>query len=423
MGRLDLLTRALAGADQILRFTFNSASQIATRESSNDLYASNTAYDVVRPYSVNGLNQYVEAGPARFLYDANGNLTSDGSTNFVYDAENRLVSAFGAKNATLAYDPLGRLWQVSGPSGTTRFLYDGDDLIQERDGNGNLLRAYVHGPGADEPLMWYEYTAGWSRRFLHADHQGSIVAAADSSGNAIAINAYDSWGIPNRTGIELGRFGYTGQAWLPELGLYHYKSRAYSPTLGRFMQVDSVGYEGGINLYAYVDNDPVNEEDPTGNCPLCIKVVVDFGIEVGIQYATTGSVDLGQAARDIAIGMVNPLRTVERVRDIARIARGANEARQVARGSAGGERAGRPFTQRGRETIDRRNVERHGKPTCEKCGKDVVSGQRHERGVTPPGNERQRDHIIPRSQGGDGSPPNGQVLCRDCNLRKRDQLE
>ena len=51
---------------------------------------------------------------ATFAYDANGNLTSDGSTSFVYDAENRLVSASGAKTASLAYDPLGRLWQTSG---------------------------------------------------------------------------------------------------------------------------------------------------------------------------------------------------------------------------------------------------------------------------------------------------------------------
>ncbi|MBV8687138.1 MAG: hypothetical protein JOZ90_06890, partial [Alphaproteobacteria bacterium] len=151
--------------------------------SSNDSYASNTAYAVTRSYSVNGLNQYTAAGPATFAYDANGNLTSDGATTFVYDAENRLVSASGARSATLSYDPLGRLWQVSGASGTTRFVYDGDRLIEEHDGAGTLLRYYRHGPGADEPLMWLENVGGggWDRRFLHADHQGSIVAVADAA--------------------------------------------------------------------------------------------------------------------------------------------------------------------------------------------------------------------------------------------------
>jgi RHS repeat-associated protein len=174
----------------------------------------------------------------------------------------RLVAASGARTATLAYDPLGRLWQISAPSGTTRFVYDGDDLIQEYDGNGNLLRDYDHASGADEPLIWHEYAGGFSRRFLHADQQGSIVGVTDTSGNAIAINSYDPWGVPGPG--NAGRFQYTGQAWLAELGLYYYKARIYSPTLGRFLQVDTIGYQDQNNLYAYVGNDPVGQTDPSG---------------------------------------------------------------------------------------------------------------------------------------------------------------
>jgi RHS repeat-associated protein len=126
-----------------------------------------------------------------------------------------------------------------------------------------VLRAYDHGAGADEPLVWYEAVPGGvSRRYLHADHQGSIVAVADQNGNPIAVNAYDAWGIPNAS--NLGRFGYTGQAWLPELGLWYYKARLYSPTLGRFLQIDPIGYKDQIHLYAYVGNDPVTNLDHNG---------------------------------------------------------------------------------------------------------------------------------------------------------------
>jgi RHS repeat-associated protein len=127
-----------------------------------------------------------------------------------------------------------------------------------------LKRRYVHGPGVDEPLAWYEGTTLTDKRFLHADERGSVIAVTNSAGTSIATNKYDEYGIPAATNV--GRFGYTGQTWLPEVGMWYYKARMYSPTLGRFLQTDLMGYQYGMNWYGYVGGDPVNFVDPSGLC-------------------------------------------------------------------------------------------------------------------------------------------------------------
>ncbi len=139
------MTHDLAGTvnDQVLGFGYNPASQIVQRTRSNSGWEYTEQVQGTKAYAVNGLNQYTSAAGVAFAYDANGNLSFDGTNTYKYDAENRLVSVTGGTGVTLSYDPMGRLWQYAAPSGsgTVRFLYDGDQLTEEENTSGALLRA------------------------------------------------------------------------------------------------------------------------------------------------------------------------------------------------------------------------------------------------------------------------------------------
>jgi RHS repeat-associated protein len=138
-------------------------------------------------------------------------------------------------------------------------------------------------PRRAAPLVWYEGATLAAPRYLHADERGSILAVTDASGALLAANGYSPLGEPNIH--HAGRFGFTGQVALPGAPgarLWHMKARAHAPLHGRFLQTDPLGIADDPNRYAYVQNDPVNLSDPTG--------------EVGVAGAA-GSVVLGGAIR------------------------------------------------------------------------------------------------------------------------------
>ncbi len=229
---------------------------------SDSAFTYDASTDVTNAYVPNALNQYASVAGTGYSYDGNGNLTSDGVSTYVHDAENRLVAATTPSHAaSYGYDAFGRRSQKTVDAVVTRYVYDGNRVIEELDGAGVAQRRFVYGPGLDEPVAMV--TPGGTYYYVY-DKLGSVVALTDATGALVETHAYSPFGQVAAASTVGNPYLFTGRRLDPETGLYHYRARNYHAGLGRFLEVDPARHLGGMNLYAYVQNDPLNFLDPFG---------------------------------------------------------------------------------------------------------------------------------------------------------------
>jgi RHS repeat-associated protein len=219
-------------------------------------------------YTYQPFNRLTAANSDTYAYNLNGNLTSktdaSGSWTYTWDFENRLkqASQSGGVTVTYAYDALGRrIQRTSSTAGTTKFVYDGADVLRDLDGSGNTIADYLNGPGIDNK---FRQTSGSTALYFIQDHLGTTRALTDASGNIASSLGYDSYGNVS-SGSASTRYTYTGREADSDNGLMYYRARWYDPQQGRFISEDPIGFDGGdVNVYSYVANSPVSKGDPFG---------------------------------------------------------------------------------------------------------------------------------------------------------------
>ena len=239
------------------------------------------ANDQTIQYDANALNQYTSILPADIspAYDADGNMTSDGTFTYVWDAENRLaeVRSNGTLIAQNTYDFMGRRVRKSTAAATNTFIYDGWILILEEietnrysyfwglDLSGTLQSA----GGVGGLLCRIEGRDGSPSRplFSFSDANGNVTGLVDTNGSIAARYDYDPYGnLLTRTGDEANSnpFRFSSKYSDDETGLYYYGYRFYSPSLGRWIGRDPIGEEAGENAYEFVNNDSISLFDILG---------------------------------------------------------------------------------------------------------------------------------------------------------------
>ena len=204
------------------------------------------------------------SGGAILSYDLNGNLASDGTTSYMWNARNQLVGLSGGTSASFQYDALGRRRGKTVGGTTTNFLHDGLNLVQELTGGGTPTANLLAGLGLDET---FARTDGGGTSTLLADALGSTLALTNNSGSVQTQYTVEPFGATTTSGAtSTNAAQFTGRE-NDGTRLYYYRARYYHPQLQRFISEDPMGSAGGLNLFAYAANAPTANTDPLGLKP------------------------------------------------------------------------------------------------------------------------------------------------------------
>jgi RHS repeat-associated protein len=226
-----------------------------------------------------GSNNQLQSG---YVYDAAGNMTHNATANvnYTYDAENRLT---GAGGYGYTYDADGNRVEKStagaSPTGTI-YWYSSVGIIAESDLSGIMQHEYVF---FDGDRVARKDLATNSVAYYFADHLKTTSIITDASGTITEDEDFSPWGaeLPF-VNNDSNDYKFTGKKRDVESTLDYFGARYYSNTFGRFLTPDwspgpaTIPYAHlerpqTLNLYSYVDNNPINGMDADGHAAMAIQ--------------------------------------------------------------------------------------------------------------------------------------------------------
>ena len=266
-------------------------------------------------YAANSLNQYTTVGRAApsapqtsLAYDADGNMTRDGTYSYSYDAENRLRSVIsrsmtnGAIRVLNAYDHRNRRIRKtvqrlnstvapppSPPVGvhewetqeTHTFVWDGNNIVLEKvEFVNGTTRTFEYFWGVDKSgseqgaggvggLLAVSYNGQFY--FPAYDNNGNVTKYIDESGTIVATHEYDDFDrIISQSGplADFFRHRFSTKYYDPETRHSYYINRFYAPDWCVWLNRDPIGELGGYLLYGFCSNNPLVGFDLLGQYEL-----------------------------------------------------------------------------------------------------------------------------------------------------------